>query len=77
MEQTQTKSALGGKPRRQLDALQAFALSVKRDVKPKSLVEILEDMPDFELKHLQRYASVILKTASPYSGSYHKQAKRM
>ena len=77
MEDTQTKSALGGTPRRQLDALQAFALSVKPDVKPRSLVEILEDMPAFELKQLQRYASVILKTASPYSGPYYQQAKRM
>ena len=40
-------------------------------------MELLEELPDFELKQLQRYASMILKTASPYSGSYHQQAKRM
>ena len=77
MENTQTKAALGGRPRKQLDALQAFALSVKPDTKPKSLRELLEELPDFELKQLQRYASMILKTASPYSGSYYQQAKRM
>ena len=77
MEDTQTKAALGGRPRKQLDALQAFALSVKPDTKPKSLMELLEELPDFELKQLQRYASVILKTASPYSVSYYQQAKRM
>ena len=77
MEYTQTKSALGGRPRGQLDALQAFALSVKPDVKRKSLVETLEELPDVELKQLERYASMIIKTASPYSGSYYKQAKRM
>ena len=77
MENTQTKAALGGRPRKQLDALQAFALSVKPDIKPKSLVEILEELPDDELAQLKRYASVILKTASSYSGSYYQQVKRM
>ena len=77
MEDTQTKAALGGRPRKQLDALQAFALSVKPDIKPKSLIEQLEELPDFELKQLQRYASMILKTASPYRGSYYQQAKRI
>ena len=65
MEDTQTKAALGSRPRKQLDALEAFALSVKPDVKPKSLVEILEQLPDAELKQLQHYARMIIKTASP------------
>ena len=77
MEDTQTKAALGSRPRRQLDALATFALTVKPDVKPKRLAELLDELPDFELKQLQRYASVILKTASPFSGSYYQQAKRM
>ena len=77
MEDTQTKAALGARPHKQLDALEAFSLAVKPDTKPKSLVEILEDMPDSELKQLQRYASMILKTASPYRGSYYQQAKRI
>ena len=34
MEDTQTKSALGGRQRKQLDALKTFAFSVKPDVKP-------------------------------------------
>ena len=70
MEDTQTKSALGGRPRRQLDNLATFALSVKLDIKPKSLVEILEELPDDELAQLKRYGSMILKTSSAYSGSY-------
>ena len=65
MEDTQTKAALGGRPRKQLDALEAFSVAVKPDVKPKSFEDILEEMPDFELKQLQRYASMISKTASP------------
>ena len=77
MEDAQTKAALGARPHKQLDALEVFYLAVKPNVEPKSLVEILEDMPDFKLKQLQRYASVILKTASPYSVSYYQQAKRM
>ena len=77
MEDTQTKAALGSRPRKQLDALQAFALSVKPDVKRKSLVETLEEQPDVELKQLERYASMTIKTPSPYSGSYWQQAKRM
>ena len=64
MEDTQTKAALGGRPRKQLDALQAFAISVKPDLKPKSLEDILEELPDFELMQLQRYASIIPKTIS-------------
>ena len=30
-----------------------------------------------QLQQLQRYASMILRSASPYSGSYYRQAKRM
>ena len=77
MENIQTKAALGGRPRKQLDALEAFSLPVKSDIKPKSLVELLEELPDAELNQLQRYASMILKTASPFSGSYYQQAKRI
>ena len=77
MENIQTKAALGARPRKQLDALEAFSLAVKSDIKPKSLVEILEELPDDELAQLERYASMILKSASPYSGSYYQQAKRM
>ena len=44
--------------------MKAFSLAVKPDVKPKSLVEILEQLPDFELMQLQRYASIIPKTIS-------------
>ena len=65
MEDTQTKAALGGRPRKQLDALEAFSLAVKPDVKPKSLIEILEQLPDAELKQLQHYAGMIIKTPSP------------
>ena len=46
-------------------------------MKPKSLAELLEELPDFELKRLQRYASMILKTASPFNESYYQQANRM
>ena len=77
MEDTQTKAALGARPLKQLDALEAFSLAVKPDVKPKSLEDILEELPDAELAQLERYASMILKSASPYSGSYYQQAKRM
>ena len=47
------------------DALEAISLAVKPDVKPKSLVEILEQLPDAELKQLQHYAGMIIKTPSP------------
>ena len=65
MEDTQTKAALGARPRKQLDALEAFALSVKPDVKPKSLEQILDALPDAEIKQLQRYARMIIKNPSP------------
>lgn len=77
MEDTQTKAVLSGRPRKQLDALEAFSVAVKPDVKLKSLVEILEQLPDAELKQLQHYAGTLLKTASPFSGSYYQQAKRI
>ena len=64
-------------PREVINALAAFSLSIKPDPKPKSLMELIEALPDFELKQLQRYASMILKTASPFSRSYYQQAKRM
>ena len=79
-EKQQSNSALGSRPRRprkQLNALQSFTLAVRPDSTPKSLEQILEELPDAELKQLQRYASMILKTASPYSGSYYQQAKLM
>ena len=34
-------------------------------------------MPDAELKQLQRYASMIQRSASPYCGSYYQQVRRM
>ena len=77
MEDTQTKAALGGRPRKQLDALQSFTLAVKPEVKQKNLDQILKELPDAELKQLQRYASTILRSAYPYSGSYYQQAKRI
>ena len=52
MEETQIKAALGVRPRKQLDALKAFTIAVKPDVKPKSLEEIPEVLPDVELKQL-------------------------
>ena len=75
-EKQQTNSVLGSRPRK-LNALQSFTLAVKPEVKQKNLDQILEELPDAELKQLQRYASMILKTASPYSGSYYQQAKRI
>ena len=77
MENTQTNFALGSRPHKQLDALETFAPSVKPDVKPTSQAELLEELLDAELKQLQRYESMILKTASPSSGSYYQQAKQM
>ena len=77
MENTQISSALGSRPHKQLDALETFAPSVKPDVKPTSQAELLEELLDAELKQLQRYESMILKTASPSSGSYYQQAKQM
>ena len=68
---------LGSRPRKQLNALEAFSLAVKPDVKPKSLVEILEELADAELEKLERYASMILETANPYSGSYYQHVKRI
>ena len=75
-EQKNTKS-LGSRQRKQLDAMTAFRLAVKPEVEQKNLDQILEELPDAELKQLQRYASTILRSASPYSGSYYQQAKRM
>ena len=79
-EKQQSNSALGSRPRRprkQLNALQSFTLAVRPDFTPKSLEQILEELPDAELKQLQRYASMILRSASPYSGYYYQKAKRM
>lgn len=77
MEEQQTNSALGSRPRKQLNALQSFTLAVTPEVKPKSLEQVLEEKPEAQLQQLQRYASMILRSASPYSGSYYQQAKRM
>jgi len=75
-EKQQTNSVLGSRPRK-LNALQSFTLAIKPEVKQKNLDQILEELPDAELKQLQRYASTILRSAYPYSGSYYQQAKRM
>ena len=77
MENTQISSALGSRPHKQLDALETFAPSVKPDVKPTSQAELLEELLDAELKQLQRYESMILKTASPSSRFYYQQAKQI
>ena len=77
MDEQKKTNSLGSRQRKQLNALQSFKLAVKPEVEQKSLEQILEELPDAELKQLQRYASMILKTASPYSGSYYQQAKRM
>ena len=77
MEEQWTNSALGSKPRKQLNALQSFNLEVKPEVKRKSLEKVLEELPEAELKQLQRYASMILRSASPYSGYYYQKVKRM
>ena len=73
----QQTNSLGSRQRKQLNALQSFTLAVKPEVEQKNLEQILEELSDAEIKQLQRYASMILKTASPYSGSYYQQAKRM
>ena len=60
MEETQTKAALGGRPRKQVNALKAFSLSVKPDIKPKGLWELRKDPTNVELKQLQHFVSIIL-----------------
>ena len=77
MEEQQTNSALGSRPRKQLNALQSFTLAVTPEVKAKRLEQVLEELPKAQLQQLQRYASMILRSASPYSGSYYEQAQRM
>ena len=74
----QKQSGLGGnKPRPQLDALGKFRMAVMPDTKPKSLSEILEEMPDKERNSIESYAKMILRMTTPYSGSYYQQAKRL
>ena len=74
----QKQSGLGGtKPRPQLDALGKFRMAVLPDTKPKSLSEILEDMPGKECNSIESYAKMILRLTTPYSGSYYQQAKRL
>ena len=71
----QKQSGLGGRP--QLDALGKFRMAVLPDTKSKSLSEILEEMPDKERNRIESYAKMILRMTTPYSGSYHQQAKRL
>ncbi|MAI57659.1 MAG: hypothetical protein CML56_01510 [Rhodobacteraceae bacterium] len=74
----QKQSGLGGtKPRPQLDALGKFRMAVMPDTKPKSLSEILEEMPDKERNSIESYAQMILRMTTPYSGSYYQQARRL
>ena len=68
----QKQSGLGGtKPRPQLDALGKFRMAVMPDTKPKSLSEILEEMPDKERNSIESSAKMILRMTTPYSGSYY------
>ena len=69
--------SLASRPRKQLDALRAFTLSVRPEVKQKSLEEILADLSAAELEQLQKYGRMILNLSSPYSGSYYQQIYRM
>ena len=71
----QKQSGLGGRP--QLDALGKFRMAVIPDTKPKSLSEILEEMPDKERNRIESYAKMILSVTTPYAGSYYQQAKRL
>ena len=72
------QSGLGGtQPRPQLDALSKFRMAVMPDTKPKSLSEILEEMPDKERNSIEAYAKMILRMTTPYSGSYYEQATRL
>ena len=71
----QKQSGLGGRP--QPDALGKFRMAVLPDTKPKSLSEILEDMPGKECNSIETYARMILRLTKPYSGSYYQQAKRL
>ena len=74
----QKQSGLGGtKPRPQLDALGKFRMAVMPDTKPKSLSEVLEEMPDKERNSIEAYAKIILLMTTPYSGSYYQQVKRL
>ena len=52
-------------------------MAVLPDTKPKSLSEILEDMPGKECNSITSYAKLILRMTTPYSGSYYQQAKRL
>ena len=52
-------------------------MAVMPDTKPKSLSEILEEMPDKERNSIESYAKMILRMTTPYSGSYYQQAKRL
>ena len=49
-EQKQNNSALGSRPRKQLNALQSFTLAVTPEVKPKSLEQVLEELPKAQLQ---------------------------
>ena len=74
----QNQSGLDGtKPRPQLDLLGKFRMAVMPDTKSKSLIEILEDIPDKERNSIESYAKMNLRMTTPYSGSYYQQAKRL
>ena len=69
------QDGLDGRP--QLDALCKFRMAVLPDTKSKSLIEILEEMPDKDRKSIESQAKMILRMTKPYAGSYYQQAKRL
>ena len=77
IKEPQTAAALDSQLRIQLDVIEAFALSVTPDIKPKSLEAILADLSAAELEQLQQYGRMILNLLTPYSVSFFEQINRM
>ena len=75
--QNDSVQGLGANPRPQLNAMQKFKLAVMPKRETKSLSQVLGELSDTERQRLESYAKMLLMTASPSSGDYKAQIKRM
>ena len=75
--QNDSVQGLGANPRPQLNAMQKFKLAVMPKRETKSLSQVLDELSNTKRQRLESYAKMLLITASPTSGDYEAQIKRM
>lgn len=75
--QNDSVQGLGTNPRPQLNAMQKFKLAVMPKRETKSLSQVLDELSDTKRQRLESYAKMLLITASPTSGDYEAQIKRI